>query len=237
MQIDKNFSIRLKNFGLYGIIWSEEAYNSPITPIKEDVTVKKRIITISRQFGSGGHTIGKAAAERMGIAFYDSEIITEVARHSGLSEEFIRENEEYASHSNSFLYQLAMSTAGSYGYPSVYQKLYEAQTKAIEEIADKEPCVIVGRCADYILRNRADCLHVFIHADNEHRAQRILEKYGPTDKSTAQRIKDKDNRRRNYYRFHTDREWGICTNYHLALDSGALGEELCVELICRAMDV
>lgn len=197
--------------------------------------MKKRIVTISRQFGSGGHSIAKAAAERMGIAFYDNQLITEVARQSGLSEEFIRENEEYASHSNSFLYQLAMSTAGTYGYPSVYQKLYEAQTKVIREIAEGEPCIIVGRCADYILRDREDCLHVFIHADNEHRAQHILEKYGPSDKAIIQRIKDKDNRRRNYYRFHTDREWGVASNYHLSMDSGTLGEELCVSLICMSM--
>ena len=194
----------------------------------------KKIITISRQFGSGGHSIAKAVADRLGIAFYDNNLITEVAKQSGLSEEFIRENEEYASHSSSFLYQLAMSTAGTYGYPSVYQKLYEAQTKVIEEIANKEACVIVGRCADYILKDREDCLHVFIHADNEHRSKHILEKYGPTEKTTAQRIKDKDNKRRNYYRFHTDREWGVAANYHLALDSGALGEELCVELIVKA---
>ncbi len=198
--------------------------------------MKKQVITISRQFGSGGHSIGKGAAERLGFAFYDSELITEVARRSGLSEDFIREHEEYASHSNSFLYQLAMSTSGSYGYPSVYQKLYEAQNKVIEDIAAAGPAVIVGRCADYILRDRADCLHVFIHADNEHRAAHILEKYGETDKSMAQRIKDKDNRRRNYYRFHTDREWGVCTNYHLALDSGFLGPQACIELICKAIE-
>ena len=196
--------------------------------------MSKRIITVSRQFGSGGHSIAKAAAERLGIPFYDNELITEVARKSGLSEEFIRENEEYASHSNSFLYQLAMSTAGSYGYPSVYQKLYEAQTKVIEELADKESCLIVGRCADYILREREDCLHVFIHAGNDQRAARILERYGETGKSIEQRIKEKDSRRRNYYRFHTDREWGVCANYGLALDSGILGEELCVDLITQA---
>ena len=125
---------------------------------------------------------------------------------------------------------------GTYGYPSVYQKLYEAQTKVIQDLAEKESCVIVGRCADYILRDRGDCLHIFIHADNEHRSKHILEKYGPTDKSTAQRIKDKDNRRRNYYRFHTDRDWGVANNYHLSLDSGVLGEETCVEIILKAME-
>ena len=106
--------------------------------------MKKRIITISRQFGSGGHSIAKTAAERMGIAFYDNQLITEVARRSGLSEEFIRENEEYASHSNSFLYQLAMSTAGTYGYPSVYQKLYEAQTKVIPMFNLEVPTSLPG---------------------------------------------------------------------------------------------
>ena len=137
-----------------------------------------KIITISREFGSGGHTIGKAVAERMGVSFYDSQLISKVAKQSGLSEEFIRDNEEYASHANSFLYQIAMSAAGSYGYPSIYQKLYEAQTHVIEELAEKEACVIMGRCSDYILRGRTDCLHVFIHADNAHRAKHVLERYG-----------------------------------------------------------
>ncbi len=198
--------------------------------------MKKRIITVSRQFGSGGHTIAKAVAERLGLPFYDDKLITEVARESGLSEDFIKQNEEYASHSNSFLYQLAMSTVGNLGYPSVYQRLYEAQTDVIEQKAEKESCVIVGRCADYILRNREDCLHVFIHADDQHRAAHILATYGETDRPIAQRIKDKDSRRRNYYRFHTDREWGICANYHMALDSGLLGSDLCIDLIVKAFE-
>ncbi len=196
--------------------------------------MKVRIITISREFGSGGHSIGKEVAGRLGVPFYDSELITEVARHSGLSEEFIRDHEEYASHSNSFLYQLAMSTSGTHGYPSVYQKLYEAQTHVIAEIANRESCVIIGRCADYILRQRPDCLHVFIHADTAHRAAHVLERYGESNKPVEQRLKERDNRRRNYYRYHTDREWGVCANYHLALDSGLLGTDTCVEMILLA---
>lgn len=198
--------------------------------------MRKRIITVSREFASGGHTIAKLVADRLGIAFYDNKLITEVAKSSGLSEDFIKEHEEYASHSNSFLFQLAMSTAGNLGYPSVYQRLYEAQTRVIEDIADKEPCVIVGRCADYILRDRADCLHVFIHADMDHRVAHVLAHYGQTEKTPEQRLRDKDNRRRNYYRFHTDREWGVCTNYHMALDSGLLGDELCAQLIMKAIE-
>lgn len=196
--------------------------------------MKKSIITVSRQFGSGGHTIAQDVAERLKLPFYDDKLITEVAKESGLSEEFIKQNEEYASHSNSFLYQLAMSTVGNLGYPSVYQKLYEAQTRVIEQIAEGGPCVIVGRCADYILRDRPDCLHVFIHADEEHRAARILAVYGETDKIIAQRIKDKDSRRRNYYHFHTGREWGVSTNYHMTLNSGLLGSDLCTDLIVKA---
>ncbi len=198
--------------------------------------MKKRIITMSRQFGSGGHTIAIAAAKRLGIPFYDNELITEIARQSGLSEEFIRDHGEYASHSNSFLYQLAMGSSLSFGYPSIYQKLYEAQTKVIEDLAERESCMIVGRCADYILREREDCLHVFIHADKEYRAKHIVEKYGETEKSTLQRIKEKDSRRRNYYRFHTDREWGVAANYHLTLNSGLLSEQTCIDLVCRAME-
>lgn len=198
--------------------------------------MKKRIITISRQFGSGGHSIGKTVAVRLGIPFYDDELITEAARRSGLSEEFIRQNEEYASHANSLLYQLAMNKSGRPGYPSLYQRLYQAQSRVIEEMAERETCVIIGRCADYILRNREDTLHVFIYADDEHRAAHVLELYGESDKPIHQRLKEKDAKRRNYYRFHTDREWGICTNYHIALDSGLLGHDACVDLIIRAME-
>ena len=196
--------------------------------------MNKKIITISRQFGSAGHTIAKEVAEKLGIPLYDSQLITEVAKKSGLSEEFIRQNEEYASHSNSFLYQIAMSAMGTHGYPSVYHQLYEAQTKVIRELADKEECVIVGRCADYILRDRHDALHVFIHADKQHRSEHILSQYGATEKSTEQRMKEKDDKRRNYYRFHTNREWGLCENYHLSLDSGLLGIEKCVDIIIAA---
>ena len=187
--------------------------------------MKKNIITISRQFGSGGHSIAKAAAERMGIAFYDNQLITEVARQSGLSEEFIRENEEYASHSNSFLYQLAMSTAGSYGYPSVYQKLYEAQTKVIEELADKEPCLIVGRCADYILKDMPGVTNVFIYAETEDRLKRAVEEYGDNPEKIAHTVATIDKARQNYYNYHTCQKWGDYRNYNLSINSSYITEE------------
>ena len=185
--------------------------------------MKKRIITISRQFGSGGHSIAKAAAERMGIAFYDNQLITEVARQSGLSEEFIRENEEYASHSNSFLYQLAMSTAGTYGYPSVYQKLYEAQTKVIQDIADKESCIIVGRCADYILREHPRCVNIFVSASREDRIERLVRTRRLTPEAAEQLMDSTDEKRADYYNYYSNRTWGAAATYHLCIDSSVLG--------------
>lgn len=194
----------------------------------------KRIITISRQYGSGGHAIAQLVVQKLGIPFYDNQLITEVAKQSGFSVDFVRENEENASYSNSFLYQLAMSVAGNHGRMSSYQKLFEAQSRVIETLAEREPCVIVGRCADYILQHRNDCLNVFVYADTKRRCARILEQYGISEKSTEARMKENDDRRRNYYRYFTDREWGVCENYHLSLDSGMFGISKCADLIVAA---
>ena len=193
----------------------------------------KRIITISRQYGSGGHAIAKLVAQKLGVPFYDNQLITEVAKKSGFSVDFVRENEENANYSNSFLYQLAMSVTGLHGRSS-YQKLFEAQSQVIRELAERESCVIVGRCADYILQHRTDCLNVFVYADTKRRCSRILEQYGVGEKSTEARMKEKDDRRRNYYRFFTDREWGLCENYHLSLDSGMFGLAKSADLIVAA---
>ena len=194
----------------------------------------KRIITISRQYGSGGHAIARMVAERLDIPFYDNELITEVAKQSGFSEDFVKQNDEHASYSNSFLYQLAMSVAGSHGRSSSYQQLFDVQARIIRELADRESCVIVGRCADYVLQDRLDCLNVFVYADTKRRCARILEQYGIGEKSTEARMKEQDDRRRNYYQHFTDREWGVCTNYHLSLDSGMFGLSKCADLIVAA---
>lgn len=194
----------------------------------------KRIITISRQYGSGGRAIARMVAERLDIPFYDNELITEVAKQSGFSEAFVKENDEHASYSNSFLYQLAMSMAGSHGRTSSQQQVFDVQSRIIRELAEREPCVIVGRCADYVLQDRLDCLHVFVYADTKRRCARILEQYGIGEKSTEVRMKEQDDRRRNYYQHFTDREWGVSTNYHLSLDSGMFGLSKCADLIVAA---
>ena len=194
----------------------------------------KSIITISREFGSGGRTIGRLVAEQLGYQFYDRELVNQVAERSGFSPEFIEESGEYASAKSSLLF--AMATAGQYSADglSMHDRLYIEQTRFIEELAEQGNCVIVGRCADYILRDNKDCLHVFIHADMASRAKRIVERYGEKDKSPEKRLAEKDQKRRVYYKNYTGRNWGQAQNYDLCLNSGVLGEEACVELIVAA---
>ncbi len=194
----------------------------------------KRIITISREFGSGGRSIGKLVAEKLGYRFFDSELVNKVAQRSGFSPEFIEESGEYASARSSLLFALATASQYSADGLSMHDRLYIEQTKIIEEIAAEGECVIVGRCADFILRDRKDCLNVFIHADMESRAKRIVERYGECDKSPEKRLTEKDQKRKVYYKNYTGRNWGQAQNYDICLNSGALGIETCAELIVQA---
>lgn len=193
----------------------------------------KKIITISREFGSGGHTIGQCVAQKLGYDFYDEELIGKIVAETGFSEEFIKMAGEYATHTNSLLYSIAMSAmTGTGSAASNYNKVYAVQNKVIRDLAQKEYCVIVGRCADFILRERTDCLNVFIHADMASREKRVLERYGELKgKSIQQRLEEKDMKRKLYYGHYTGREWGIARNYHLALNSAELGMERCVRWI------
>lgn len=187
-----------------------------------------RIITISREFGSGGRTIGKKVAEKLGINCYDSELITEIAEKSGLAEEYVKERSEYMASSG----LLGFIGGRDYNGHSIQDELWGIQRQVIEDIARKESCVIVGRCADYILRDQADLLTVFIHSSMANRAARIVNVYGETKEAPEQRLKDKDKRRRSFYQFYTDLKWGDIRNYHVALDSGELGIEKCADIIC-----
>jgi len=191
--------------------------------------MKHRIITIGREFGSGGRTIGREVAERLGIPCYDQELIERLAEESGLSKDYIKNESEYASHSS--WTAVAFSSVRSLGVPSNQDYLWAIQRKIILELGEREDCVIVGRCADAILEDTADLLKVFIHADFDQRAKRIVEKYGETEVPTAKRLRDKDKRRALYYQFYTDREWGSMEHYHVILDSGVLGIEKCVDII------
>lgn len=187
-----------------------------------------RIITISREFGSGGRTIGKEVAAKLGIPCYDHELIEKIAEESGFAAEYIKERGEYSSHRGWLA--SAFSDRDFNGH-STQDDLWFAQRKVILELAEKESCVIVGRCADYILKDSASCLNVFIHSDLEKRAERIVKQYGESDVTPEKRLKDKDKRRAAYYQFYTDHKWGAIQNYHITLNSGVLGIEKCVEII------
>lgn len=188
--------------------------------------MKNKIITISREFGSGGRTIGKKLADELKIPCYDSELIHKIAQESGFAESYIEEAGEYAP--SGFMGTVFNSRA--FG-PTNEDYLWAIQQKIITELAAKESCVIVGRCADYILQGKADCLKVFIHADMKYRAQRIVEEYGERAQTPEQRLKDKDKRRAAYHRFYTEMKWGRSQNYHITLDSGELGTQKCVDII------
>ena len=190
--------------------------------------MKNRIITISRQFGSGGRTIGKEVAERLGIPCYDQELIEHTAKESGLDKEFIADQGEYTPHGSWFINALNPRTMDGM---STQDYLWTVQIKIINELAQKGPCIIVGRCADYILQNNADLLKVFIHSDIKTRAERIVNLYGDNEVSPEKRLRNKDKCRKAYYQFYTDMEWGKAENYHIALDSGKLGIEKCVDII------
>lgn len=190
--------------------------------------MKNRIITISREFGSGGRTIGRQAAEKLGIPCYDAELIQKLAEESGFSESYVKEAGEYTPHSF-----LSFAFSNRAQGPTNEDVLWDLQYKVITELAEEGPCVIVGRCADYILRDKADCLKVFIHADMAFRAERIVKIYGEREQSPEQRLRDKDKRRAAYHRFYTDMKWGHAQNYHITLNSGVLGIDRCTEIICE----
>ena len=190
--------------------------------------MKKKIITISREFGSGGRTIGKELAEKLGWDFYDKEIIKRVSVESGLDEKYVEEHGEHATGGTFLGYAMAARNANGM---SVDDILWLVQRKIVLDLAEGKPCVIVGRCADYILKDRADCLHILIYSDIEKRAHRIVHMYGESEKSPEKRLIDKDKKRKTNYKYYTGREWGQPQNFDICLNSGTLGIDGCVEAI------
>ena len=186
-----------------------------------------RILTISREFGSGGRTIGKETAKQLGLPCYDSELIDKIAVQSGFARDYVRDVEES---SPAGLAAALFAANRSYG-PTNQDYLWQVQRQVILELAEKEPCVIVGRCADFILQGKADCLTAFIHAAPSFRARRIVEVYGERQESPEARLREKDKRRAAYHRFYTDRKWGDAKNYQICLDSGVLGIDRCVQIL------
>lgn len=190
----------------------------------------KTIITIGREYCTGGNYIAEDVANALGIKLYDKELITMAAKHSGLSEEAVAASEKRRTHS--LLYSLyTMGNELPLG-----DQVFILQSRIIKQLAEEGPCVILGRCADEILRKAGiESLNVFIHADEIHRAVRASEITGCTNATELKRmLARRDSRRHNYYTHYTGKKWGDSHNYHLSLDSGALGYDLCVKLIVEA---
>lgn len=195
----------------------------------------KTIYTIGRQFGSGGRQIGRTLAEKLGIPYYDKELLAMAAKDSGLSESLFHNADEKPT--SSLLYSLVMGNypmaSGSLGFNEMplNDQIFLIQSKTMRKVAEQGSCVLIGRCADYILRDMPEVLSIFIHAPLEERVKRVVELYNvPKDKAEDACLKN-DKSRANFYNYYSDQKWGMCRSYELALDSAALGIEGCVDAI------
>ena len=194
--------------------------------------MKKNIITISRQFGSGGRTVGRLVAEKLGIPFYDKELVEQISLESGFAPKFVEEHGEHAPGKTIFSYAFApQGTPGVMNGMSTADFLWHIQCSTILQLAEAGPCVIVGRNADYILKDRPDALHAYIHADMEQRADRIVRLYGESEKSPQARLQEKDKRRALNYQHYTGRTWGAAENYDICLNTGKIGIDAAADLI------
>ncbi len=200
-----------------------------------------KIITLTRQYGSGGREIGKKLADKFGIKFYDNELISRAAKESGFAEVAFKKAEEKAS--NSLLYSLAMgmNSFGSqdFGFAglSLDDKIFLAQSNVIRKVAEEGPCVIVGRCADYILKEKGNVVSVYLQASIDARIKRAVELYGISEQKAAEEVLKMDKRRANYYNYHTNEKWGYAGNYDMVLRTDEIGLDNSVEMIAKFVEM
>ena len=197
-----------------------------------------KIYTIGREFGSGGREVGEKLAAKLGIKLYDKELLQQAAQDSGVCEEIFENHDEKPT--NSFLYSLVMDTYSVSGYSAapfldmpLNHKVFLAQFETIKKIAEKESCVIVGRCADYALSDNPDCINVFIHADLDVRIKNVSRNLNITENKARDIINKTDKQRASYYNYYTSKKWGDSKSYNLSLDAGKLGTDNCVEMILK----
>ena len=197
-----------------------------------------KIYTIGREFGSGGREVGEKLAAKLGIKLYDKELLQQAAKDSGFCEEIFENHDEKPT--NSFLYSLVIDTYSVSGYSAapfldmpLNHKVFLAQFETIKKIAEKESCVIVGRCADYALSDNPDCINVFIHADMDIRIKNVSRNLNITENKARDIINKTDKQRASYYNYYTSKKWGDSKSYNLSLDAGKLGTDNCVEMILK----
>ena len=197
-----------------------------------------KIYTIGREFGSGGREVGEKLAAKLGIKLYDKELLQQAAKDSGFCEEIFENHDEKPT--NSFLYSLVMDTYSVSGYSAapfldmpLNHKVFLAQFETIKKIAEKQSCVIVGRCADYALSDNPNCINVFIHADLDVRIKNVSRNLNITENKARDIINKTDKQRASYYNYYTSKKWGDSKSYNLSLDAGKLGTDNCVEMILK----
>ena len=202
---------------------------------------KHIVITIGRQFGSGGRYVGRLLAEKLGVPFYDKELLSEAAKTSGICEEILEEHDEKPTRSLLFSLvtgvQSHMSSGAFYMDMPLNHKIFLAQFDAIRRIAEEGPCVIVGRCADYVLRENPDAVSVFVKADMASKVDRAVKYYGIEADKAEDRIRKADKQRASYYNYYATATWGDVDNYDLVVDTGVLGVEGAVELIAKFLEL
>lgn len=199
--------------------------------------MQKNIITISREYGAGGRRVGHIIAEKLGIPFYDKELVNKVANESGFAPKYIEEHGEHSPSGSVFSYAFApQGVPGVMNGLSTSDFLWNVQCGVILQLAERGPCVIVGRNADYILKDRKDVLHVYLHADLPFRVSRITETYGDAEKNPEAFLQERDKRRRLNYQHYTGRTWGISQNYDICLDTGTLGIQQCADIILQVVE-
>ena len=195
---------------------------------------KKLIVTIGRQFGSGGRDIGKKLADTLGIAFYDKELLSVAAKESGLCTEVFEKADEQTSKGFPNIFPMGFTNMGLF-IPSndvlSNEKLFELQSNAIRTIAEKESCVLVGRCADYVLRENPYCLSVFIHSNEATRIRNIVARQQVTEEQAKELMVKTDKARASYYSYYTDKGWGVASSYNLCIDASVLGVDDTVDFI------
>ena len=200
----------------------------------------KTVITIGRQFGSGGREIGEKLAAHFDIKCYDKELLSLAAKESGICEEMIEVHDERPT--NSFLYNLVMDTysfgynAASFSDMPISHKVFLAQFDTIRKIADEGPCVIVGRCADYALSEYNNCLRIFVHAKEDSKTKRIMEKYNLSSQKAKEMMLKKDKQRQSYYNYYSSNKWGRSDTYDLSIDSSVLGIDGTVEMLIQYIE-
>ncbi|MCR5792848.1 MAG: cytidylate kinase-like family protein [Lachnospiraceae bacterium] len=194
-----------------------------------------KVITINSQYGSGGRELGKKLADKLGIPFYDNELITRAAKESGFAESAFEKAEAKAT--NSLLYSIAMGMSAyssqdfGYGNISIDDRIFLAQAEVIRKVASEGPCVIVGRCADYILRDEPNVVNIFCYAGADFRIKRAIESYGVNPAKAAEEVMKYDKRRANYYNYHTSEKWGVIYNYQLSIRTDLYGIDHSVDVI------